>query len=220
MTIEENTSSNANSPIPPDELDAKNGTVNNETMAEAQSVSVDNITESEAVEQTTQPPQEAVPSIDALTQELAQATKKAAENWELFLRQKAENDNLQKRAERDLEKAHKFGLEKFTLELLPIKDSIELGLEAATKPDTDLNTIREGIELTLKMFSSALEKFGITEIHPQDQKFDPHLHEAMSMQPIPNVADNTVIYVHQKGYQLNERLLRPARVVIAKSPES
>lgn len=220
MTIEENTSSNTNSPIPPDELDAKNGAVNNETMAEAQPVSVENTIESEAIEQTTQSQQEAVPSIDVLTQELAQATKKAAENWELFLRQKAENDNLQKRAERDLEKAHKFGLEKFTLELLPIKDSMELGLEAATKPDTDLNTIREGIELTLKMFSSALEKFGISEIHPQDQKFDPHLHEAMSMQPIPNVADNTVIYVHQKGYQLNERLLRPARVVIAKSPES
>lgn len=224
MTVEENASSNnetvMNESNPTEVKPIDQADIQEESIV-AQVDSVENIID--ATEQVTEKPaesQEAIPSIETLTQELAQATKKAAENWELLLRQKAENANLQRRVERDIEKAHKFGLEKFVLELLPIKDSMELGLEAASKPDTSLETICEGMELTLQMFRSALEKFNIAEVYPQDQKFDPHLHEAMSMQPIPNVEDGTVIYVHQKGYQLNERLLRPARVVIAKTPES
>ena len=158
-------------------------------------------------------------SLDMLTRQLEQTTKKSEENWDLFVRQKAETENIRRRLERDIEKAHKYGLEKLASELLPIKDSMELGLEAAEKPETDVAAMKEGMALTLKMLSSALEKFGIIEINPHEQKFDPHLHEAMAMQPVPNVEDGTVVLVHQKGYQIHERLLRPARVIVAKTPK-
>jgi len=147
---------------------------------------------------------------------LAAAEKKAQDSWEALVRQKAEYENLQKRTERDIEKARKFALEKFANELLPIRDNLELGIEAANKPDTQVATVIEGMNLTEKALIDVLNKFGIEEIDPQDQKFDPEWHEAMAMQPIPNVEDNTVVIVHRKGYHLNERLLRPAQVVVAK----
>lgn len=157
--------------------------------------------------------------IEELTRQLAEATQKAEKYWEGLLRKQADFDNFQRRMTRDLEHAHKYALEKFATELLSVKDSMELGLEAASKPDTDLSTVREGIALTLKMLADSLKKFDIVEIYPLNEKFNPQWHEAMAMQPVPNIQEGTVLYVHQKGYQLHDRLLRPARVVVAKSIE-
>jgi molecular chaperone GrpE len=157
------------------------------------------------------------PSVDELTRQLAKATQKAEEHWDSLLRKQAECDNLQKRMARDLEKARKYALEKFATELLTVKDSMELGLDAAAKPETKLEAVREGMTLTLKMLTDTLAKFNIVEINPIEEKFNPQWHEAMAMQPVPNVEDGSVLHVHQKGYQLNDRLLRPARVVVAKA---
>lgn len=152
-----------------------------------------------------------------LTKKLQQAEQKAEQNWDSLLRKQAEYDNLQKRTKRDLENAHKYALEKFAIELLSIKDTMELGLEAAQKPETTLDSVCEGMNLTLKMLMDTMSKFDIVELDPIEQKFDPQQHEAMSMQTVPNVEDGTILHVHQKGYKLNDRLLRPARVIVAKA---
>jgi molecular chaperone GrpE len=157
------------------------------------------------------------PSIEELTRQLADAQQKAEQHWENLLRKQAEYDNLQKRMARDLEKAHKYALEKFATELLAVKDSMELGIEVAAKPETELKVVHDGMALTLKMLIDTLAKFGIVEINPQDEKFDPQWHEAMVMQTVPDVKEGMILHVHQKGYQLNDRLLRPARVVVAKA---
>ncbi len=162
----------------------------------------------------------ATPSVEELTRQLIEATAKADNYWETLLRKQAEYENLQKRMTRDVDNARKYALEKFATELLSVKDSMELGLEAASKPETELNTVRDGMALTLKMLTDIMNKFNLVEINPQNQKFDPQWHEAMAMQPVPNVAEGTILHVHQKGYQLNERLLRPARVIVAKAIET
>lgn len=145
---------------------------------------------------------------------LTDARAKADEHWDQCLRLQAEIENMRKRNERDLANAHKFGLEKFAAELLPVKDSLELGLLAADET-LDVARLKEGSELTLKMLSSALEKFNIIEINPLNDKFNPEYHEAMSMQERQDVAPNTVVTVVQKGYLLNDRLLRPAMVIVS-----
>ncbi|MEK7989819.1 MAG: nucleotide exchange factor GrpE [Thiotrichaceae bacterium] len=147
---------------------------------------------------------------------LAAAEKKVEDHWNALVRQKAEYENLQKRTERDIENARKFALERFANELLPIRDNLEMGIEAASKPDTQVDTVIEGMNLTDKAFFDVFKKFGIAEINPQEQKFDPEWHEAIAMQPVPDVEDNMVVVVHRKGYHLNERLLRAAQVVVAK----
>jgi len=157
-----------------------------------------------------------VESEDELLQQLKEAEKKAEENWELLLRTKAEMENLRKRTEKDLEKAHKYGMEKFVNEMLPVKDSMELGLAAQ---DATVESLQEGMELTLNMFNSALEKLGVKEINPVNEPFDPQLHQAMTMQDNAEVEANTVLMVMQKGYLLNERLIRPAMVVVSKKPD-
>lgn len=157
------------------------------------------------------------PSIEELTRQLAEAQQKSDMHWEGLLRKQAEYDNLQKRMARDLEKAHKYALEKFATELLAVKDSMELGIEVAALPETELKGVHDGMTLTLKMLIDILVKFGIVEINPQDEKFDPQWHEAMVMQTVPDVKEGMILHVHQKGYQLNDRLLRPARVVVAKT---
>ncbi|MDM8557903.1 nucleotide exchange factor GrpE [Candidatus Parabeggiatoa sp. HSG14] len=158
-----------------------------------------------------------IPKVEELTRQLADAKQKAENHWDSLLRKQAECDNLQKRMRRDLENARKYGLEKFSTELLEVKDSMELGLDAAAKPETNLDAVREGMTLTLKKLTDTMAKFGIMEINPIDEKFNPQWHEAMAMQPVPNVEDGIVLHIHQKGYQLNDRLLRPARVVVAKA---
>jgi len=160
--------------------------------------------------------EEIVKSEDQLLEQLKQAEKKAEENWELLLRTKAEMENLRKRTEKDLENAHKYGMEKFVSEMLPVKDSMELGLAAQ---DVTVESLHEGMKLTMNMLNTAFEKLGVKEIDPQNEPFDPELHQAMTMQATDDVEPDTVIAVMQKGYQLNERLVRPAMVVVSKKPE-
>jgi molecular chaperone GrpE len=148
---------------------------------------------------------------------LEDARAKADEHWNQLLRVQAEMDNTRRRAKQDVENAHKFALEKFALELLPVKDSLEMGLAAADGDNEAMAQLKEGTELTLKMLISVLEKFGIEAIDPTGDTFDPEKHQAMSMQESAEHKPNTVMAVMQKGYQLNERLLRPAMVVVSKA---
>jgi len=155
------------------------------------------------------------PSYDELMQDLQDAQAKADEQRDQVLRVQAELENVRRRAERDVQGAHKFALEKFVNELLPVKDSLEMGGAAAKVENNDLAKVSEGIELTVKMMTDVMAKFGVAEVNPVGQLFDPELHQAMSMQDVPDAKPNTVITVFQKGYRLNERLVRPAMVVVA-----
>jgi molecular chaperone GrpE len=149
---------------------------------------------------------------------LEDARNKADEHWNQFLRLQAEMENLRKRNERDVTNAHKFALEKFSAELLPIKDSLEMGIAAATEGDgIDADKLLEGSDLTLKMLGSAFSKYNIKEINPLNDLFNPEYHEAISMQERADVEPNTVVTVIQKGYTLNDRLIRPAMVVVSKA---
>jgi len=155
-------------------------------------------------------------SQEKLLLELQDAQAKADEHWNQLLMARADLSNAQRRAERDLANAHKFGVEKLALELIPVKDSMEMGLAAVAEGD-EQDKVREGMELTLQMFSGVLDKFGVKEINPQGEKFNPDFHQAMSMQESTDFAPNTVMMVFQKGYVLNERLIRPAMVVVSKA---
>ena len=150
-----------------------------------------------------------------LAEQIKQAEQKAEENWEQLLRTRAEMENLRRRTQKDLENAHKFAIEKFVTELLPVIDSMEMGLNVE---EASTESMKEGMELTINMLKNALGKFNIEAIDPQNQKFDPELHQAMSMQPTEDVEPNTVIAVMQKGYTLNGRLVRPAMVMVSKAP--
>jgi molecular chaperone GrpE len=153
---------------------------------------------------------------DDLVAQIKEAQEKAEENWELLLRTKAEMENLRRRTQKDLENAHKYGIEKFVNELLPIMDSMELGLSVE---DASVESIKEGMGLTVNMVSQMFEKFNIEAVNPVNEKFDPELHQAMTMQPTDEVEPNTVISVMQKGYLLNGRLVRPAMVLVSKAVE-
>ncbi|VAW52924.1 Heat shock protein GrpE, partial [hydrothermal vent metagenome] len=148
--------------------------------------------------------------------QLEYAQAKASENWNQYLLAKAEMDNLRRRNAKDVENAHKYGIEKFVTELLPVIDGMGMGL--ATE-DASAESLREGMELTLSMLQKMMEKLGIEEIDPMNEKFDAEKHQAMSMQPNADVEPNTVIAVMQKGYALNERLIRPAMVMVSKAVE-
>lgn len=154
---------------------------------------------------------------DMLQRDLDQALAKADEHWKLYLGAHAEMENLRKRTERDVQNAHKFALERFFNELLPVRDSLEMGLAAADET-TDIAKLREGVDLTLKQLTAAMEKFGVQEVNPLGARFDPHQHEAMAMAPTDQAEPNTVMQVVQKGYVLNERLIRPAKVIVAQAP--
>ena len=154
----------------------------------------------------------------ALQALLEDARNKADSHWDQCLRLQADIDNLRKRNERDLANAHKFALEKFAVDLLPVKDSLEMGLAAAGE-NADIARLKEGGELTLKMLASAMDKYNIKEINPLNEVFNPEYHEAMSMQEREDVAPNTVVTVVQKGYLLNERLIRPAMVMVSKAAQ-
>jgi molecular chaperone GrpE len=154
--------------------------------------------------------------LDTLQRDLDQALAKADEHWKLYLGAHAEMENLRKRTERDVQNAHKFALERFFNELLPVRDSLELGL-AAAEETTDIAKLREGVDLTLKQLTAAMEKFGVHEVNPVGARFDPHQHEAMAMAPTDQAEPNTVMQVVQKGYVLNDRLIRPAKVIVAQA---
>jgi len=160
---------------------------------------------------------QAAPGSQDLHLQLEDARNKADEHWNQVLRLQAELENGRRRAERDVENAHKYALDRFAQDLLPVRDSLELAL-AAIGPDSALDQLREGTELTLKLLAQAMEKYGIKEVNPAGQPFNPDLHQAMSMQESAEVAPNSVLVVMQKGYTLNERLIRPALVVVAKAP--
>jgi molecular chaperone GrpE len=134
------------------------------------------------------------------------------------LRVAADLQNVRRRAEQDVEKAHKFALEKFASDLLPVVDSLERGLELSSPDDESIRPMREGIELTLKMFHDTLKRYQLEAIDPHGQPFNAEHHQAMAMQESAEAEPNSVLKVFQKGYQLNGRLLRPAMVVVSKAP--
>ena len=162
---------------------------------------------------------ETVSGQEELGAEVARLRSQVAELKDEVLRGRAEMDNQRKRAERDLESAHKYGLERFIHELLPVKDSLDLGLKAALGA-SEVATLTEGMAMTIKMFDDFFEKLAIRPIHPVGERFDPEFHQAMTMVEALDVAPGTVTQVMQSGYMLNQRLLRPALVVVAKGAAS
>ncbi len=158
------------------------------------------------------------PSVEALQEALAEAEARAERFREEALRARAEMENFRKRVQRDVENAHKYGIEKLVNEMLPVKDSLELGLAAAAGAE-GADSVREGIELTLKMLADALERLGVAEVDPGGQKFDPQYHQAINTETAAGAEPGTVVTVIQKGYLLQDRLLRPALVTVAARPE-
>jgi molecular chaperone GrpE len=161
-----------------------------------------------------------VADIETLKVELEAAQSQAAENLDKFMRAKAETENVRRRAETDVASAHKFAIERFALEMLAVKDSLERARTVDLKiSDAALEKMFEGIDLTLKLMDNIFQKFALTEINPAiGDKFDPEKHQAMSAQDSAEVPPNHVLMVLQKGYLLNNRLLRPALVIVAKAP--
>ena len=158
---------------------------------------------------------------DAMSSELAALQKKADDHYDQLVRAHAEIENLKRRHTQELEKAHKYALDKFVGELLTIWDSLELGLQAAQNDEADVASLREGTELTVKMFGDVMEKFNVERINPEGEVFNPEFHQAMSMVPNAEMAPNTVMAVMQKGVSLNGRLIRPAMVVVSQAmPEA
>jgi len=155
-------------------------------------------------------------SYKALEDQLTAMEVKVHENWDKATRAVAELENVRRRAERDLESAHKYGVEKIIKELLPVVDSLEQALQIEAKSDETVKNIHEGIDLTLKLLFGMLQKFAVQPIDPIGEPFDPKLHEAMSTQVDPDVEPGTVLLVFQKGYLLHDRVIRPARVIVAK----
>ena len=156
------------------------------------------------------------PDVAALEQQLAEARAKADEHYALYVRALAELDNVRKRAVKDLEQAHRYGVEKFAQELLPVLDGFELA--QATGGAADAKSLLEGQAATLRLLLKAFEKAGIAELSPTGQRFDPQQHEAMVAQPSADAPPDTVLQTIQKGYVLNGRVLRPARVIVSRAP--
>ncbi len=154
-------------------------------------------------------------TIDDLEEQLDEAQAKVAEYWDQVVRAKAEMENIKRRAQRDVENARKYSVEKFASDLLPVVDSMEQGIETSQSA-TDVAAIREGMVMTTNMLINTLEKQGLIQVHPHGEKFDPEYHEAMSMLESDEIAADHVITVFQKGYQLNGRLVRAARVIVSR----
>jgi molecular chaperone GrpE len=155
--------------------------------------------------------------VERLTAELGASQAKAQEHWDTYLRSLAETDNVRKRAQREVETAHKYAVERFAGDLLDVRDSLELGIAAGS--GVEAVKLIEGMDATLRLLNRAFEKAGVAILDPVGQPFNPEFHEAMVTQPTVEQAPGTVLAVIQKGYSLNGRLLRPARVVIARAPE-
>ena len=161
---------------------------------------------------------DAIEHIARLEAELAEAKDTIEGQKDSVVRAAAEVDNIRRRAAQDVEKAHKFALEKFANELLPVIDNMDRAIEFADKENEAIKPVIEGVELTVKSFTDALAKFNVEVVNPQGEKFNAEFHQAMSMQPSADVEPNTIIAVMQKGYTLNGRLLRPAMVMVSKAP--
>ena len=156
-------------------------------------------------------------SVEALQAQIASLTADLEAARESVLRAQADAQNARRRAEQDVEKAHKFGLERIVNDLLPVVDNLERALAAVDPANEALAPMAEGIQLTLKAFLDSLARHQVVVVDPQGAPFDPQLHEAVSVVPNPDVEPNTVINVFQKGYTLHGRLVRPAMVVVAKA---
>ncbi len=176
--------------------------------------SVDEEQDSLDQEQESDPVNDDVQTQLALAKDEIERLKQALVDTQL--RAQAEVQNVRRRAEQDVEKAHKFALDKFAQELLPVIDSLERAVEACSSEDEAVVALREGAEMTLKLFLSSVEKFNLMVVDPVGQPFDPELHQAMSMVDAPDAQPNAVVAVMQKGYTLNGRLVRPAMVMVAK----
>ncbi len=146
---------------------------------------------------------------------LSESQTEAEKHKDMALRIQADMENLRRRTRLDVENAHKYALNKFVDALIPAMDSMEMGMDAASKEEASIESIREGIDMTFKQLLDVLAEFNVERIDPKGEKFDPQFHEAMTMIPSPDHESNTVVDVIQKGYSLNERLVRPARVIVA-----
>jgi molecular chaperone GrpE len=160
-------------------------------------------------------PDAAAADIESLRKALSAAEESARTQRDQYLRAMAEMDNVRKRAQRDIESAHRYALEGFVSELLPVHDGLEQAVRQGAQADA--GTLLQGQQATLKLLDRAFEKFSIRTLDPVGEKFDPSLHEAVLMQPSDTAEPNTVLQVVQTGYELKGRLLRPARVIVARS---
>ena len=161
------------------------------------------------------PAADPVAEIEALRRALAAAEENARTQRDLYLRAAAELDNVRKRAQRDIDNAQRFAIEGLAAELLAVRDGLELGVRNGTQADA--RTLLEGQESTLKLLDRTFEKFSVKQLDPAGQRFNPSQHEAVLMQESSAVQPNTVLQVVQPGYELKGRLLRPARVIVAKA---
>lgn len=174
----------------------------------------------EAAEAAAEQASGAEPSGSSEGSELEALSAKLQEYQDQALRAQAEMQNVRRRAEIDVEKAHKFAVEKFVKELLPVADSLEKAVESTEGQENAgelVASIREGVEMTLNLFMNSIKKFNVEQVNPVGEPFDPNQHEAMSMVPAPDAEPNSVVAVVQKGYLLNGRVVRPAMVVVAKA---
>lgn len=173
----------------------------------------------EQAEQPVEAANEQVEEESGVEAELEALREKAEDNWNQYLRAVAELENTRKRAARDVEQARRFAIERFAADLLSVKDSLEMGLNAASDVTDKADALVEGTEMTLKQLNQVFDKFGITEIDPKGERFNPEIHEAMATQPSTEAEPDTVLTVVQKGYMLNDRMLRAARVLVARKPD-
>ncbi|MBH0038525.1 nucleotide exchange factor GrpE [Pseudoalteromonas sp. SWN166] len=174
----------------------------------------------EAADQHSEQEQSPEAEIAMLYAELEAAKQTIADQKDGVVRAAADVDNIRRRAAQDVEKAHKFALEKFANELLPVIDNLERAIEFSDKENETLKPLLEGIDMTVKSFNDAVSKFGVEIVNPQGEQFNPDFHQAMSIQPSNDVTPNTVLAVMQKGYTLNGRLLRPAMVMVSKAADA
>lgn len=156
------------------------------------------------------------PDYEELEKKIKVAEQKAEQNWDKAIRALAELDNVRRGAERDITKAHRYGLEKFVADSIPVADAVNQALSIAEK-SSDLAMV-EGLKLIEKLLLDVFAKHHVQELNPINEQFNPHEHEAMAMQDLPDALPNSIIAVFQKGYKLHDRVVRPARVVVAKAP--
>lgn len=208
MSTDENTMNPGASQNPPEKKWEK--------VAEKAEQEINDEPKNEANTQAAQPEAINTPSHE----ELINKINELEVNQDKMVRLLAEKENSIRRGQAELEKANKFAVTKLAQELLQVIDSLELSLQAVKADDESLKSFREGIEMTLKMLLTTLEKYGVKVVNPLNEKFDPNFHEAISMQEHPEAPAGTVLNVLQKGYLLHERLIRPAMVIVAKAAES
>lgn len=184
--------------------------------ADDEPIQADSTEPSVAAEEVDTEMTDAVEADLSVKEQLGQAQETIKDYWDQIMRLRAEMENNRKRAERDVENAHKFALQNFVENLLPVMDSMEMGQAAATAENATLDSIREGSALTMNMLVQVLERNGLEQIDPLGESFDPEKHQAISMIESEDAESSSIIEVMQKGYALNERLVRPAMVVVAK----